>query len=153
MPTPPRKTVTLVLGGARSGKSRYAQELASRFKRVVYVATAKGSDAEMRARIARHRRERPSTWKTVEVDTDLDCALREHGSAGDLLLVDCLTVYMANIMGRRRDRRRRFEAKFRSCARRFATPRLRWFWCRTKWAAGWFLPTEVGATIATFSAK
>lgn len=103
MPKFPRKTVTLVLGGARSGKSRYAQELASRFKRVVYIATAKGSDAEMRARIARHRRERPSTWKTVEVDTDLDRVLREHGSAADLLLVDCLTIYMANIMGRRRD--------------------------------------------------
>ena len=61
------KTVTLVLGGARSGKSRYAQGLASAFERVVYIATARRDDAEMRAKIAHHRRERPSAWKTVEV--------------------------------------------------------------------------------------
>ena len=96
-----KKTVTLVLGGARSGKSRYAQELASAFKRVVYIATASRDDAEMRAKIARHRRERPSTWKTIEVSTGLDRALREEGPQADLLLIDCLTLYMANIMGRK----------------------------------------------------
>src|SRR5580704_8863740 len=96
------KTVTLVLGGARSGKSRYAQELASAVTRVVYIATAQRGDAEMRARIAKHRRERPSTWKTVEVSTGLERILREQGSGADLLLVDCLTIYMANIMGRKR---------------------------------------------------
>ena len=95
------KTVTLVLGGARSGKSRYAQELASTFQRVVYIATARRVDAEMRAKIAHHRRERPSTWKTIEVSTGLDRALREEGSQADVLLVDCLTLYMANIMGRK----------------------------------------------------
>ena len=94
-----KKTVTLVLGGARSGKRRYAQELASAFQRVVYIATAHRDDAEMRAKIARHRRERPSTWKTVEVSTDLDRALREEGSQADLLLIDCLALYTANIMG------------------------------------------------------
>ena len=96
-----RKTVTLVLGGARSGKSRYAQELASAFERVVYLATARRDDAEMRAKIAHHRRERPSTWKTVEVSTDLDRALREEGPQADLLLIDCLTFYVANVMGRK----------------------------------------------------
>jgi adenosylcobinamide kinase/adenosylcobinamide-phosphate guanylyltransferase len=100
MPTR-KKTVTLVLGGARSGKSRYAQELASAFERVVYIATASRDDAEMRARIAQHRRERPSTWKTVEVFTGLDRTLREVGPQADLLLVDCLTLYVANIMGRK----------------------------------------------------
>ena len=95
------ETVTLVLGGARSGKSRYAQELASAFQRVVYIATARRDDAEMRAKIAHHRRERPSSWKTVEVSTDLDRALREEGPQADLLLIDCLTLYMANIMGRK----------------------------------------------------
>ena len=97
-----RKTVTLVLGGARSGKSRYAQELASAFERVVYIATAQRDDAEMRAKIAHHRRDRPSTWKTCEVSTDLDRALREEGPQADLLLIDCLTLYAANIMGRKR---------------------------------------------------
>ena len=63
MQSGPQKTVTLVLGGARSGKSRYAQELASAFQRVVYIATARRDDAEMRAKIARHRRERPRHGK------------------------------------------------------------------------------------------
>ena len=102
MPLRSKKRVTLVLGGARSGKSRYAQQLASSYKRVVYIATAKASDSEMRARIAKHRRERPPTWKTVEVSTGLDHVLREQSSDADLLLVDCLTIYMANIMGRKR---------------------------------------------------
>ena len=96
-----KKTVTLVLGGARSGKSRYAQDLASAFPRVVYLATARREDAEMRTKIARHRRDRPSSWKTIEVSADLDCALREEGPRADLLLIDCLTFYMANIMGRK----------------------------------------------------
>jgi len=93
--------VTLVLGGARSGKSRYAQELASAFDRVVFIATARRSDMEMRSRIARHRRERPSSWKTVEVTTGLDRAVLEESPAADLLLIDCLALYMANIMGRK----------------------------------------------------
>jgi adenosylcobinamide kinase/adenosylcobinamide-phosphate guanylyltransferase len=104
------KTVTLVLGGARSGKSRHAQELASAFQRVVYIATARRGDAEMRAKIAHHRRERPSTWKTVEVSTDLDRALREEGPQADLLLIDCLTFYMANIVGRKSGGRRQFRS-------------------------------------------
>jgi adenosylcobinamide kinase/adenosylcobinamide-phosphate guanylyltransferase len=104
---PARKsTVTLVLGGARSGKSRYAQELASTFQRVVYIATARRSDAEMRAKIARHRRERPSSWKTIEVSTDLERAVLDESSAADLLLIDCLTFYVANIMGRKRGAQR-----------------------------------------------
>ena len=76
------KTVTLVLGGARSGKSNFAQELASAFERVVYIATARRDDAEMRAKIARHRRERPAQWKTIEVSTGLDQALRKSRTAG-----------------------------------------------------------------------
>jgi adenosylcobinamide kinase / adenosylcobinamide-phosphate guanylyltransferase len=106
MQSGPPKTVTLVLGGAHSGKSRYAQELASAFQRVVYIATARRDDAEMRAKIALHRRQRPSTWKTVEVSAGLDRALRELGPRADLLLVDCLTLYMANLMGRKGSGRR-----------------------------------------------
>ena len=102
MPSRRKKAVTLVLGGARSGKSRYAQELAAVFERVVYIATARRDDAEMRARIAKHRRERPSTWKTVEVSTGLDRVIREQSVGAELLLVDCLTVYLANVMGRKR---------------------------------------------------
>jgi adenosylcobinamide kinase/adenosylcobinamide-phosphate guanylyltransferase len=96
-----RKTVTLVLGGARSGKSRYAQEFAASFGRVVFIATARRSDAEMRARIARHRRERPASWKTVEIVKGLDRAILDEGPSADLLLIDCLAVYLANLMGRK----------------------------------------------------
>ena len=106
MPSDRQKTVTLVLGGARSGKSRYAQELASAFKRVVFIATARRGDAEMRARIARHRRERPASWKTLEISTGLDLALREQGRNADLLIIDCLTLYLANALGRKRGDRR-----------------------------------------------
>jgi adenosylcobinamide kinase / adenosylcobinamide-phosphate guanylyltransferase len=105
MPSGRQKTVTLVLGGARSGKSRYAQSLASTFERVIFVATARRSDQEMRAKIARHRRERPSTWKTLEVSTGLDRVLREQCGDADLLLIDCLTLYLDNVMGSRRGER------------------------------------------------
>ena len=106
MPSGRQKTVTLVLGGARSGKSHYAQELASAFQRVVFVATARRSDAEMRAKIARHRRERPASWKTIEVSTDLERAVVEESPAADLLLIDCLSFYMANLMGRKKGAQR-----------------------------------------------
>jgi adenosylcobinamide kinase / adenosylcobinamide-phosphate guanylyltransferase len=90
--------VTLILGGARSGKSRYAQALAAGAENVVYLATAQASDDEMRAKIERHRQERPPTWKTVEVPLDLDLAVTQYGNHGSFLLIDCLTTYTANLM-------------------------------------------------------
>jgi adenosylcobinamide kinase / adenosylcobinamide-phosphate guanylyltransferase len=75
MPSRLPKTVTLVLGGARSGKSRYAQELASAFQRVVFIATARPDDAEMRWKIKEHQRQRPSSWKTVAAPEGLDSSL------------------------------------------------------------------------------
>lgn len=93
-----RKTVTFVLGGVRSGKSRYAQEFASTFDRVSFIATARGSDAEMRRKIAEHRRQRPSSWKTVEAPTRLAAAIRKEGADAAALVVDCLTTYVANNM-------------------------------------------------------
>jgi len=91
------KSLTLVVGGARSGKSRYAQELATGFDEVVFLATAQPSDAEMKAKIERHRNERPSAWKTVEVPFDLDRAIDQHGKSSRFLIVDCLTTYTANL--------------------------------------------------------
>ena len=64
-------SVTLVLGGVRSGKSRYAQQLAEQSRRVVFVATAKVTDDEMRAKIDRHREDRPKEWLTVEEPLEL----------------------------------------------------------------------------------
>jgi len=98
-----RKSVTLVLGGARSGKSRYAQQLAARANKVTFFATAYASDDEMRRKIERHRQDRPASWKTVEVRVELDSALREHAADSEILLVDCLTLYAANIMSHERE--------------------------------------------------
>jgi adenosylcobinamide kinase/adenosylcobinamide-phosphate guanylyltransferase len=92
------RTVTLVLGGARSGKSRWAQERASQFRRVVFVATARGRDAEMRYKIARHREERSPAWKTVEAPVYLAEAIRSESRNADVVLIDCLTLYVDNVM-------------------------------------------------------
>jgi adenosylcobinamide kinase/adenosylcobinamide-phosphate guanylyltransferase len=95
------RTVMLVLGGVRSGKSRYAQAQASRFARVTFVATAWRSDAEMRRKIAAHRRERPREWKTIEAHKNLDQVILREGASADLLLIDCLTTYCAGLLSRR----------------------------------------------------
>ena len=101
--------VTLVLGGARSGKSRHAESLidsaiaAGRFGGATYVATAQELDAEMAARIAEHRRRRGDLWHTVEAPLDLVAALAAHADPGRPVLVDCLTLWLSNLMDRGRD--------------------------------------------------
>ena len=91
----------LVLGGARSGKSRYAVEQAAQSGgRVTFLATAHALDGDMAARIARHRAERPAGWATVEEPQDLVAACRRAAAAHDLILVDCATVWVANLLER-----------------------------------------------------
>lgn len=99
-----KKQITLVLGGAQSGKSYYAQQLASQFERVTFIATGRRTDAEMRRKIDRHRRERPSSWRTVEAPLDLDKAIGSQSQNADVLLIDCLTVYIDNVIGTREKR-------------------------------------------------
>ena len=89
---------TLVLGGARSGKSRFALELHSAHARVTFVATARAADAEMVERIDRHRRERPCHWATVEEPYDLVPRVRAACASGDPVVVDCLGVWVSNLM-------------------------------------------------------
>jgi len=96
-----KKTVTLVLGGAQSGKSYYAQQLVSDFERVTFIATGRRTDAEMQQKIARHRRERPIAWRTVEAPLSLHRTIRSESREADALLIDCLTIYVANVMGAR----------------------------------------------------
>ncbi|MGC9158722.1 MAG: bifunctional adenosylcobinamide kinase/adenosylcobinamide-phosphate guanylyltransferase [Terracidiphilus sp.] len=93
-----RKTVTLVLGGVRSGKSRWAQQLASLSGRVAYVATAEAVDEEMSEKIRRHRQDRPSHWCTIEEPLELARVISGRAAEFDLLLVDCLTVYVSNLL-------------------------------------------------------
>jgi adenosylcobinamide kinase/adenosylcobinamide-phosphate guanylyltransferase len=90
---------TLVLGGARSGKSGLAERLArASGKDVVYVATSYAGDAEMSARIAHHRARRPAGWTTVEEATALAATLRTLCAPGRIVLVDCLTLWLTNLM-------------------------------------------------------
>ena len=91
-------SVTLVLGGVRSGKSRYAQQLAEQSRHVVFVATAKVTDDEMRAKIDRHREDRPNEWLTVEEPLDLPKVLGQHELGCEVMVVDCLTIFAANLM-------------------------------------------------------
>lgn len=92
--------VTFVLGGVRSGKSRFAQQVASGYRSVIFIATAKQSDPEMELRISRHRRSRPAGWKTLEVPLDLDVAIASLQDPRQFVVVDCLTVYLANVMSK-----------------------------------------------------
>lgn len=92
-------TTTLVLGGARSGKSAYAEKLAAQSGRdVVYIATARSGDGEMAARIAQHRRDRPAHWTTVEEPLHLADAIARYGAHDKLILVDCLTLWLSNLL-------------------------------------------------------
>jgi adenosylcobinamide kinase/adenosylcobinamide-phosphate guanylyltransferase len=85
-----------VLGGARSGKSRFAVASQPSHHRVAFVATAQPGDADMAARIARHRAERPRHWTTVEAPYDLASAVRGAVRGADAVVVDCVTVWAAN---------------------------------------------------------
>ncbi|QYF94596.1 bifunctional adenosylcobinamide kinase/adenosylcobinamide-phosphate guanylyltransferase [Massilia sp. PAMC28688] len=92
-------TLTLVLGGARSGKSGYAEHRAADTGReVLYVATARACDGEMAGRIARHRAQRPAHWATVEEPVHLGDALATHASPSRVILIDCLTLWLSNVL-------------------------------------------------------
>ncbi len=89
----------LVLGGARSGKSRHAQQVAeARRGDHVFIATAQAFDGEMVDRIARHRADRDGRWRTVEAPIALSSAIREADGAGVVMLVDCLTLWASNLL-------------------------------------------------------
>lgn len=89
----------LILGGARSGKSALAERLAdSSGLDVVYVATATAGDAEMAGRIAHHRKRRPAQWGVVEESRRLAAALQGAAAPGCCLLVDCLTLWLNNVI-------------------------------------------------------
>ena len=91
--------LTLVLGGARSGKSRHAEALCrASGRQLVYLATAQVLDDEMAARVAHHRASREPGWTTVEEPLALTAALREHGGAERIVLVECLTLWLTNLM-------------------------------------------------------
>lgn len=90
---------SLILGGARSGKSALAERLAiASALDVTYIATARAGDDEMTQRIAHHRARRPVEWHCVEETVALGRVLRERASADSCLLVDCLTLWLSNLL-------------------------------------------------------
>ena len=94
----------LVLGGARSGKSRYAQSRAEALDgELVFVATAQALDDEMAERIARHRDDRGSRWSTLEAPVELAAAIHDEARPGQVLLIDCLTLWTSNLLLADRD--------------------------------------------------
>jgi adenosylcobinamide kinase/adenosylcobinamide-phosphate guanylyltransferase len=91
--------LTLILGGARSGKTSYAEKLAAKMgQSVLYIATAEAQDEEMKARIQAHRLARPPTWQTLEAPRHVGQALFELQERPAVLLLDCLTLLASNIL-------------------------------------------------------
>jgi adenosylcobinamide kinase/adenosylcobinamide-phosphate guanylyltransferase len=88
----------LVLGGARSGKSTFAQDLAQQMggRNVLFVATAEARDEEMRLRIEKHRQARPAGWRTLEVQRHVGQTIMENHDGAGAILIDCLTVLISN---------------------------------------------------------
>jgi adenosylcobinamide kinase/adenosylcobinamide-phosphate guanylyltransferase len=89
----------LILGGARSGKSSHAEELAAeKGGRIAYIATAQALDEEMQTRIHNHQANRPATWITLEYSMNVAEQTRQHGGEYDVILLDCLTLLMTNVL-------------------------------------------------------
>lgn len=96
MPNTPK---ILVVGGCRSGKSDHALVLAREMgNHRIFVATCVPHDDEMQSRVDRHRQERDGTWTTLEVPLDLAGAIRRHSASADVMLVDCLTLWLSNML-------------------------------------------------------
>jgi adenosylcobinamide kinase / adenosylcobinamide-phosphate guanylyltransferase len=92
--------IVLITGGARSGKSSYAQQMAAeRGKKVLYCATAEALDDEMRARIETHKRSRPAGWDTLEASSNVARQLKIKCPEYDVVLIDCITMLVANRLG------------------------------------------------------
>ncbi|OGO02110.1 MAG: bifunctional adenosylcobinamide kinase/adenosylcobinamide-phosphate guanylyltransferase [Chloroflexi bacterium RBG_13_52_14] len=93
-------SIALILGGARSGKSRFAQELAAKpGRKVLFVATGEPLDEEMRARIDTHKKLRPANWRTLEAPTNVARAMRGKIGDADVVIIDCITLLVSNLMG------------------------------------------------------
>ncbi len=91
--------LVLITGGARSGKSTFAENMAKAYgKDVLYVATSIPFDDEMRYRIQKHREQRPPEWETLEAYKDLDAAITERLEGKSAVILDCITVMVSNLM-------------------------------------------------------
>jgi len=93
------KQIILLLGGARSGKSYYAQQLAVELGgKVLFVATGEALDEEMHARIAQHKKDRPKIWRTLEINTDLSKKIEGEIRDAQVVIIDCITLLISNLL-------------------------------------------------------
>lgn len=93
------RKITFVLGGARSGKSRFAIKLAKeKFSKVAFIATCLGLDREMNGRIEIHKKNRPSNWQTFDAPGDIPLLLEKIGSKFELIIIDCLTLLVSGLL-------------------------------------------------------
>ena len=94
------KKTTFIIGGCRSGKSRHALERAEKISgsKRIFIATCMPLDDEMKERIDRHKKERDKSWKTIEAPVQLPKAINENSREGDVILVDCLTLWINNLL-------------------------------------------------------
>ncbi len=90
--------ITLILGGARSGKSVFAEEIAKKYNDVTYIATAEVKDDEMCERIQIHRTRRPHNWKSIEAPYNVDKAVLDLNGKAGLVFIDCITLYITNML-------------------------------------------------------
>ena len=95
----------LIIGGARSGKSRYALELAKAYPggEKTFIATCVPRDDEMKERVERHRKERGAGWKTLEIPVHIPDAITQNSRGAGLILIDCLTLWIANLIFESKD--------------------------------------------------
>lgn len=93
------KQIILLLGGARSGKSYYSQQLAAELgKKVLFVATGEALDEEMQARIAEHRKSRPGTWRTLEITAGIGQKIEKQIGDSEVVVIDCITLLISNLL-------------------------------------------------------
>lgn len=93
----------MITGGARSGKSRFAEQLLRRYRRVTYLATGVAADDEMALRIEQHRSRRDPAWATIEEPRAILPRLEAEAAGSDAILVDCITIWLANLLEGRSD--------------------------------------------------
>jgi adenosylcobinamide kinase/adenosylcobinamide-phosphate guanylyltransferase len=98
------KKMILITGGCRSGKSRYALDYANRhFSKKLYLATCEALDEEMAQRIEHHKKMRGPEWRTVEESIDIVDQIRLHGDGVEVIVLDCITLWLSNLLMRRKD--------------------------------------------------
>jgi adenosylcobinamide kinase/adenosylcobinamide-phosphate guanylyltransferase len=94
----PKNRIIFIIGGARSGKSSFAQQLATKkSEKVVFVATAEPLDSEMTDRIKKHKKSRPKSWQTLELHREIAKGLKPGKSKPDVVIIDCITLLISNL--------------------------------------------------------